>query len=381
MKVLMISLDKGLLGKGQLGDVVSRHAEYGKYAARLDIIVFSRAGFNRNQISPKVFVYPTNSANKFLYLIDAYKIGRRLFKKENYNLVVTQAPFITGLAGWLLAKKFKAKLLVHYHGDYVKNKEWLKEKWYNFLFVYISRFISKRADGIRVMSRGIKDKLIESGVKADKIRVISTPVSLVKCGRWDETAAAELKSEYAGKKIILFVGRLEKEKNLPLLLRALAEVKSIYLNFILLVIGGGRLKAEWLSLVEKMGLAGWVKFIGQIEHEDLVNYYAACDFIVNSSASESFGKIFVEAAACRKPSIATKTTGGQEIIIDGQTGLLSPIGESSALAKNISRFLNNPELVENMGQAAKESVSKRFDGGINTQEIINFWRELIGENL
>src|SRR3989338_42357 len=104
MKVLMISLDKGLLGKGQLGDVFSRH------------------GFNFNQISPTVFAYPTNSANKFLYLVDAYKIGCRLFKKDNYQLVVTQAPFITGLAGRFLAKKFKAKLLVHYHGDYVKKK-------------------------------------------------------------------------------------------------------------------------------------------------------------------------------------------------------------------------------------------------------------------
>ncbi|OGY50284.1 MAG: hypothetical protein A3J65_04615 [Candidatus Buchananbacteria bacterium RIFCSPHIGHO2_02_FULL_45_11b] len=377
MKVLMISLDKGLLGKGQLGDVVSRHAEYGQYAKKLDIIVFSRVGFNFNQISPTVFAYPTNSANKFLYLVDAYKIGCRLFKKDNYQLVVTQAPFITGLAGWFLAKKFKAKLLVHYHGDYVKNKQWLKEKWYNFLLVYIARFISRRADGIRVMSQGIKNKLIESGIQAEKIRVISTPVSLVKCGRWDEKAAAELKSQYPGKKIILFVGRLEKEKNLPLLLRALGTVKNIYPNFILLVIGDGRLKEEWSDFAKNSGLAGWVKFIGQIEHEDLVNYYAACDFIVNSSTSESFGKIFVEAAACDKPAIATSTTGSREIIIDGQTGLLSPLGDSPALAKNILRFLNNPALAQNMGRAAKESVSKRFDGGINTREIINFWRELI----
>src|SRR3990167_6284202 len=114
MKVLMISLDKGLLGKGQLGDVVSRHAEYGQYAKKLDIIVFSRVGFNFNQISPTVFAYPTNSANKFLYLVDAYKIGCRLFKKDNYQLVFTQAPFITGLAGWLFIHKMNAKIMVFF---------------------------------------------------------------------------------------------------------------------------------------------------------------------------------------------------------------------------------------------------------------------------
>lgn len=379
MKVLMISLDKGLLGKGELGDVTSRHQEYGKHIEKLDIVVFSRAGFEINKISENVIAYPSNSKTKFGYLFDTCKIGRKLFKENKYQLVVTQAPFISGLVGYRLAKKFKAKLLIHFHGDYVKNKEWLKEKWYNFLMVLISKFLAKRADGIRVMSQGIKDKLVDSGVKENKIRVISTPVSLVKFGNWDEAKAAELKNKYQGKKIILFVSRLTKEKDLPTLLKALQEVKKSFSNFVLLILGDGNQKEKWQQMTKEMGLENEVKFLGKVDHEDLVNYYPTAEFVVNSSTSESFGKIFVEAAACNKPSVATSTTGSKEIIIEGQTGFLSPISDSSSLAVNILKFLQDDELVQKLGQQAKESVSKRFDGGINTQEIIKLWQELVKE--
>jgi len=377
MKVLMVSLDKGLLGKGELGDVVSRHQEYGQHVEKLDIVVFSRIGFEINKISENVIAYPSNSKTKFGYLFDSCRIGKKLFRENQYQLVVTQAPFISGLVGYRLAKKFKAKLLIHFHGDYVKNKEWLKEKWYNFLMVLISKFLAKRADGIRVMSQGIKDKLIDSGVKEDKIKVISTPVSLIKFGNWDEARVADLKNKYQGKKIILFVSRLTKEKDLPTLLKALVEVKKNFQSFVLLILGDGDQREKWHQLAKEMGLEEEVKFLGKVEHEDLVNYYPAAEFVINSSTSESFGKIFVEAAACNKTSVATSTTGSKEIIIDNQTGLLSPVSDSSSLAINILKFLQDDELVQKLGQQAKDSVSKRFDGGINTKEIINFWQAIV----
>lgn len=373
----MVSLDRGLLGKGELGDVVSRHREYGNHVEKLDIIVFSRSGFSKNKISETVTAYPTNSKGKFGYLFDSYKIGKKLFKENKYQLIVTQAPFISGLVGYKLAKRLKVKLLIHFHGDYIKNKEWLKENWYNFLLVPISKFLAKKADGIRVMSQGIKDKLIDAKVAEDKIRVISTPVSLVKFGNWNDNKVAEIKNQHQGKKIILFIGRFEKVKDLPTLLKSLIEVKKIDSNFILLVIGKGSLHQNWQNTIKEMGLENEVVFLDQIEHEDLVNYYKACEFIVNSSTSESFGKIFVEAAACGKPSVATATTGAKEIIIDNQTGLLSPVEDSSKLTANIIKLLQNDQLTQSFGQKAKESVSKRFDGGINTQEIIKFWHEII----
>ena len=102
----MISLDKGLLGKGQLGDVVERHKKYGEFVEKLDIIVFSKKGFAKYQISDNVTAYPTNSCCKLKYAGDARKIGKKLFGENKYNLIVTQEPFLTGLVGTRLKKQF-----------------------------------------------------------------------------------------------------------------------------------------------------------------------------------------------------------------------------------------------------------------------------------
>src|SRR3990167_3192899 len=197
MKVLIISIDKGLLGQGQLGDVVERHKKYGEFCDRLDIIVLNKfsspyegeagGGFAEYKISDKVIAYPTNSYSKLKYGCDAYKIGKKLFKENNYDLIITQTPFIDGLVGLKLKKKFKTKLLIHFHGDFWANKNWLKENKINYLLLPLSKFVAKRADAIRVMSEGQYQKIkdffsppFQGGVGGGlpMIRVISTQIDL-----------------------------------------------------------------------------------------------------------------------------------------------------------------------------------------------------------
>ena len=75
MRVLMISLDKTLLGADYSGDVLERHREYAKRAGHLDIIVFSKKGFSQKNFGSNLRIYPTNSLSKIFYVWDAYKAG------------------------------------------------------------------------------------------------------------------------------------------------------------------------------------------------------------------------------------------------------------------------------------------------------------------
>ncbi len=86
MNILMISLDKGLLGKRQLGDVVERHIEYGKNVESLDIIVFAKKGYENFTLSTNVKAYPTNSRKKIMYPFDALRIAKTLFQEKKYEL-------------------------------------------------------------------------------------------------------------------------------------------------------------------------------------------------------------------------------------------------------------------------------------------------------
>jgi len=360
MKVLMISIDRGLLGKGQLGDVIERHRRYGEQVDKLDIIVFCQKEFEINKISGNVTVYPTNSCCKLRYCYDAKKIGEDLFEKNKYNLIVAQTPFITGLVGYKLKKKFGAKLLVHFHGDFWQNRNWLKERKQNFIFLLISKFVVSKADGIRVMSQGQKEKLKKF---SSKIRVISTPVDLEKYNRSD------LGRGINDKKIVLHVGRYDKSKDFGTLNKSWHLVKEKMPGVEFIQIGGGDEAKDKLNELE-------VLVQPQIDHKSLINFYYSADVIVSSSTSESFGKVLVEANACGKPVVATATTGAKEIIQDGYNGFLVPIGDTQALANKILYLLNNPNKAKEMGENGKKLVREKFSD--NTKKIIQFWRQLVG---
>ena len=180
MRILMISIDRTLLGTDYSGDVLERHQKYAQLAGKLDIIVLSKKAqssdrvksFSKNKISPELTVYPTNSSRKINYISDVFEIAKKIYWPDKFHLIVTQDPFLTGLAGWLIKKRFKVPLLVHFHGDFWRNKYWLRERWFNPMFLVLSKFLIKGADGIRVVSSGIKKKLIKAGIDKSKIKVI-----------------------------------------------------------------------------------------------------------------------------------------------------------------------------------------------------------------
>ena len=358
----MISIDKGLLGQGQLGDVVERHAKYGRSVERLDIIIFALKGSKPYKVSSNVTAYPTNSASKLMYGLNAKKVGEELFKKNNYDLIVTQDPFITGFIGVLLKAKFKAKLLVHFHGDFWENPGWLKESKLNWLYLIISKFVVSRSDAVRVMSSGRKDKLVKAGIAEEKIRVISTPVDI---NKYDQQS--EISSQKSGA-IVLHVGRNSEEKDYQTLGRAWGIVSQKFPQASFVQVGAGEAIKEFFKNIK-------VQFNKIISQRDLVDYYHQASVVVLSSRSESFGKVLVEANACGKPVVSTATTGAQEIIKDGYNGFLVPIGDANSLADKILELLNDPVKAQAMGENGGRLVQEKFSD--NTEKIISYWKEII----
>lgn len=367
MKILMISIDKGLVGKNQLGDVIERHRKYGEFCERLDIIVYNHKKDKLSEftISDNVTGYPTNSISKLFFCCNAKKIGKKLFKENKYDLIVTQDPFMTGLVGYKLKKKFKSKLLVHFHGDFWDNPKWLKEKWFNFILLWLSKFVVSKADAIRVMSEGQKSK-VESRKSKGIVRVISTPVDLT---RFESGIRNQ---ELNNKKIILHVGRDDEVKDYNTLIKAFKLVKEEVGDATLEQSGGGKSLQDAI----KKYYSELTSFIGERKSsEQLISDYNKASVVALSSKSESFGKVLVEANACSKPVVSTETTGAKEIIQDGVNGFLVPIGNAEKLAEKIIWLLENPDKAEEMGENGRKLVQKKY--GDNTNKIIQFWHDII----
>ena len=375
MRVLMISLDRTLLGVDYSGDVLERHKKYADLAGQLDIVVFSKKGFKNRKINDNLRIHPTNSKSKLIYVLNAYEIIRSIYWPDKFDLVVCQDPFLTGLTGWIIKKRFKVPLLIHFHGDFWDNKYWLIEKgrwWFNWFFLILSKFLIKRADGIRVVSSGIKDKLIKKGIDKRKIKVIPTPVDLEKFVRCDPVKVKKLRKNHKNRKVIINVGRKDPSKDYKTLYKAINLVYQDYKKLAFWQIGNNDYLPEKIKADENLISTS----INKINQEELTNYYHASDIYVSSSCSESFGKVLIEAMAAGLPVIATETTGSKEIIKDGENGYLVPIGDSESLAKKILFLLNNPDKAKEMSQAGRKIVREKFNQDKIIKKIINFWKKI-----
>ena len=126
--------------------------------------------------------------------------------------------------------------------------------------------------------------------------------------------------------------------------------------------------------INTLGLQERIRLVGL--QRNVPEWMQAMDVIVHASNNEPFGIVIVEAMALSKPVVAAANGGPTEIITDGSNGLLTPYGDSDALASAILRYLDEPEFARRVGAAARER-SLDFSTQQYAQNFIEAMRELI----
>ena len=164
-----------------------------------------------------------------------------------------------------------------------------------------------------------------------------------------------------GAKIVAVVGGLHERKDHLTFLAAAAKVAQTVENVVFLIVGSGResytnllrQRIQDLQLDSKVRLLGWWQ-------GDIHDLLAAIDVLVISSEQESFGLTAIEALAMETPVVATRCGGPEEILVDGETGLLVPVKDPCALADAIVRLLMGPELARRMGKKGRIHILECF---------------------
>jgi len=234
------------------------------------------------------------------------------------------------------------------------------------------------ADRVTAVSHAAAAAHLSAGMAAPgKLLVLPNGVD-VEEWRPDAPARIAVRRELGIEEEFLWLaaGRLEPVKDYPTLLAAMTKVPEAAR---LSIAGSGLLKDELLGLSARLGLGRRVRFLGF--EPDLRRWMRAADGFVLSSRWEGLPMGLLEAAACALPAVATDGAGTSEALVDGQSGWLTPAGDSSALAAAMTRVMRTPpEERRAMGERARQVAMERF----SLEAILDRWealyRDLLGQN-
>jgi glycosyltransferase involved in cell wall biosynthesis len=158
--------------------------------------------------------------------------------------------------------------------------------------------------------------------------------------------------------VILFVGRLVPQKGVDVLLRAFATVLRKCPGIRLVIAGDGYQRLYLERLSRHLGLPPHVEFLGWQTGPALARLYQAAEIVVVPSMYEPFGLVALEAMACGRPVVASRTGGLAEVVADGSTGYLVPPGDYLSLAQRMAQLLLEPARAAAMGQAARQEAMR-----------------------
>lgn len=329
----MISTDRKLFDK--TSKVFGRIFDYSKGFEELHVIVFNK-GKQENFSVGNLHIYSTNSKTKLFYIKDALKIGNRI---KDINVITTQDPFETGIVGYLL--KDGKKLNIQIHTDIFSKH--FKHTFLNKIRILIAKFLIKRADSVRVVSERIKKSI--SHLTNKEIKVL--PI-------FSDTTKNVLEKKNNTVKI-LTVGRLEKEKNIKTIIKALSKVKE---NFVFDIVGSGSQEYSLKNLVNRLGLKDRVLFHGHVDSLD--DLYSKADIYIQASLYEGFGLSLLEAASHGLPIITTNV-GLIDHEINKESVIVFEPYDVNGLTRKITQLINHKELREELGKLVKLDTQKFSD--------------------
>lgn len=221
-----------------------------------------------------------------------------------------------------------------------------------------SRPLLAGSDKAIAVSREVRDALLaEYDLAPEKVRTINNGIDTERF----KPGKRVVKEGYEGKKIILSVSVLHKQKGIQYLIQAMKKIKARMPDARLIVLGDGPYRESLKRMTQDLGLTDVVTFKGNIPNKDIMDYYNACDvFVIPTVRVEGLPLIELEAMACAKPVVASDIGGIPSVIDDEENGLLVKPADTGGLADSIMRVLSEPDLMKRLGESARKTIEEGF---------------------
>src|SRR6266498_142671 len=317
---------------------------------------------------------PESNFLLWIYHLNSQMISKtiELFETERFDLIHAH-DWVVGRAAVELKNRLGLPLISTIHATEIGRGGSLDGE-YRRKVRDIERLLVEQSDGIICCSNYMLDHIqhVLGSVKT-KVRVIPNGVesSRFNGGRQPQLILAGISED---RKIILYVGRIVREKGIFTLLDALEKLRKQGKDVSLVFVGEGPLKEDLAKEVLRRKLSDRVKLAGFVDEKKLVSLYNSSDVFVLASHYEPFGMVVLEAMASRIPVVVSDVGGLSEIVEDGITGVKVPSSDPHALAEGILRVLENRELSERLKENAYRAVQERYRWDTIAEKTLEAYR-------
>ncbi len=310
-------------------------------------------------------------------LVSFFRI-RRMLSRRQPDLVHTHA----SKAGMLGRRAARALGIPVVHTPHVFAFEWRRSGGLSFLYRVAERMAASWCERILLLSYEQCECAYSVGIRPlEKLTVLPNGVD---CDYF--APATRLQREHARARfglahdipVVGMAARFEPQKGVGHFLRAAASLCRRVERIHFLLVGEGSLLDDARGMIRQFGIEHAVSFCGNITH--MRDFYHALDLFVLASLWEGCPYVILEAQASGVPVVATETCGSRALINDSETGMLVPVGDEAALARQVEQLLADRESAGRMAAWARAGIEKDFRLQDWSRQLAGVYTEILAEN-
>lgn len=294
---------------------------------------------------------PTNGHDILHALWRMYRLGSQVCSEGKINVIQAQEPNTTGLVGYLLKRIFKLPISICVYGPNPWDKHWRRASFFNSLTAPLARYILHHADGIVVDGSLTLERLQQAGIARE--RLTWKPMIPSNIAEFAKADGGPLRESLLGddfQHLLLCVGNMDIQKNVPFVLRALEGIVRRVPKTRLVMVGRGRRKGRYVHLARRLRLEEHILWLDAVPHEEIPTYFRACDILLLGSRFEGFPRVLMEAAAAGRAIVTTEVSGSTDGVIPNESGFVVAQGDLEGFVAHVVELLQDPEKAAAMGQ-------------------------------
>ncbi len=242
-------------------------------------------------------------------------------------------------------------------------------------FKSISRFSIERSDGVTAVSRFLHDQTVQALKVKTPIEIIPNFVDTDLFKRSPKSDCSREMLSPDGSKVIIHISNMRPVKRLKDVIRVFANLSG-WIKARLVMVGDGPERAAAHRLAEELGVCDRVMFLGA--QESIASLLNCADLAIQPSASESFGLSILEAMSTGVPVISTRCGGPEEVVLDGQSGYLSEVGDVEKMSADAVRLLTDEKLYDSFSSEGRRRVLENYTIQKVTAKYLNCYRSVLG---